>query len=231
MTGDVLTAVTTIGAICLHCGKEFQVEPYKIKWGRGKYCSSECRKVKKTIAKCQQCGKEFTFESYKIKYGGGEYCSSRCQNRHRRKRVIRKCKQCGKKFEVWPSVVDRRTGSGSYCSKTCHDKKMVGEFGPKCVAWKGGLSPIHVKIRYENNYRDWRKAVFARDNFTCVKCKNRINVYITAHHLYGFAEYPELRTTVSNGITLCKRHHRQFHHIYGTKGNTPQQLNEFLEII
>lgn len=33
-----------------------------------------------------------------------------------------------------------------------------------------------------------------------------------------------------NGITLSKKAHKEFHHIYGTKNNTKEQLIEFLNI-
>ena len=34
-------------------------------------------------------------------------------------------------------------------------------------------------------------------------------------HIKEYANYEELRTTVSNGVTLCVECHRKFHHNYG----------------
>lgn len=34
--------MTRIDCTCLHCGKAFQVDPYKIREGKGKYCSVPC---------------------------------------------------------------------------------------------------------------------------------------------------------------------------------------------
>ncbi len=61
--------------------------------------------------------------------------------------------------------------------------------------------------RRSYQYKDWRKAVWLRDNFTCKianpDCKGRIE----AHHILSWSNYPELRYQVNNGITLCHAHH------------------------
>lgn len=40
-------------------------------------------------------------------------------------------------------------------------------------AKRNPLTPLHVSIRRCYKYADWRKAIFHRDNFTCVLCKKR----------------------------------------------------------
>lgn len=52
--------------------------------------------------------------------------------------------------------------------------------------------------------RLWREAVFARDNWTCQKCKI-MGGELNPHHIKNFAECPELRTSIENGITLCEK--------------------------
>ncbi len=49
-------------------------------------------------------------------------------------------------------------------------------------------------------------SVFARDDFTCQITGKRGN--IEAHHIQRYAEKPELRYVVSNGITLDKEFHQ-----------------------
>ena len=74
--------------------------------------------------------------------------------------------------------------------------------------WKGGITPHHVKIRNTEEMRLWRKAVFQRDNWTCQECNVR-GGSLHAHHIKPFAWFPELRTAIDNGVTLCKSCHKQ----------------------
>lgn len=74
-------------------------------------------------------------------------------------------------------------------------------------------------------YKDWRKAVFARDDRRCVLCGKKTS--LRAHHLFGWSSYPKLRYIVSNGVTLCDTDHRLFHSIYGRGKNTAQQFYNF----
>lgn len=74
--------------------------------------------------------------------------------------------------------------------------------------WKGGISPINRLIRVSVEYKDWRMAVFKRDNFTCVECGSS-GVTLNADHIKPFAYYPELRLVIDNGRTLCVPCHRQ----------------------
>ncbi len=71
--------------------------------------------------------------------------------------------------------------------------------------WKGGISREYKTSYYSTKYKAWRKAVFIRDDFTCRECGKM--GYITAHHIKSFAQYPELRFDLNNGITLCEKCH------------------------
>src|SRR3990167_10466226 len=70
--------------------------------------------------------------------------------------------------------------------------------------WKGGTSnSINKIIRISIEYKLWRKAVFERDNYTCVWCGFNKG-YIEADHIKKFSDYPALRFAIDNGRTLCK---------------------------
>jgi len=99
--------------------------------------------------------------------------------------------------------------------------------GANSPSWKGGKKHIHKVIRAGIEFRLWREAIFARDNWTCQKCQS-IGKFLHPHHILNFAEYPKLRFAIDNGITLCNKCHRKFHKEYGFKKNTEEQLQIFL---
>ncbi len=57
-------------------------------------------------------------------------------------------------------------------------------------------------------YRLWREAVYARDNWTCQECKKR-GGKLAADHVKPWRDFPELRYDVSNGRTLCEECHKK----------------------
>ncbi len=81
-------------------------------------------------------------------------------------------------------------------------------------SWKGGITKEHVRQRLTIEYKLWREAVFKRDNYTCQSClaRNKAgtgnDIYLEAHHIQRFADFPEFRFDVSNGITLCRQCHK-----------------------
>lgn len=78
--------------------------------------------------------------------------------------------------------------------------------GERHSRWKGGITPKNMQIRNMAEYRSWREAVFARDDWTCQKCLVK-GGQLNAHHIKAFAKHPELRFQLTNGVTLCKECH------------------------
>ena len=98
--------------------------------------------------------------------------------------------------------------------------------------WAGGIASERDKIKNTSQYKQWVQDVFERDNYTCQCCGNS-GVYLEAHHLYNFSEYPDLRMDINNGITLCHNCHSiavpgSFHRVYTQFHNTPEQLEEYI---
>lgn len=75
--------------------------------------------------------------------------------------------------------------------------------------WKGGVTSVYRTIRKSIEYRQWRKAVFERDNYTCQFCKIRGGLLLHPDHIKPFALYPELRFDINNGRTLCIDCHKK----------------------
>ena len=99
--------------------------------------------------------------------------------------------------------------------------------GEKSYLWKGGISSENELIRKNIEFRLWREAVFARDNWTCQKTRVK-GGKLHPHHIQNFSDFPELRFAIDNGITLSEETHKEFHKKYGFSNNTKKQLEEFL---
>ena len=93
--------------------------------------------------------------------------------------------------------------------------------------WKGGVTPENKRMRKSIEFRFWREGVFARDNYTCQKYGIR-GGKLHPHHIKNFAQWPDLRFAIDNGITLSEKAHKKFHKKYGNIKNNERQLSEFL---
>jgi hypothetical protein len=101
---------------------------------------------------------------------------------------------------------------------------QCGELNP---SWKGGIKTENAKIRTSVEYDQWRISVFIRDGRVCQKCGVG-GRSIQAHHLWNFFDHEDLRLDANNGITLCRKCHKRFHHLFGMKDNTPDEMRLFL---
>jgi hypothetical protein len=124
-----------------------------------------------------------------------------------------------------------KINSGSVMSdeaKLHLSNKLKGRnLGPLNRMWKNGVTTKNEKIRKSLEIRLWKKSCIERDNFTCAKTGIR-GGELQVHHINNFAQFPELQTSIQNGITLSKKSHLAFHKIYGYNNNTKEQLEEFL---
>lgn len=82
--------------------------------------------------------------------------------------------------------------------------------GPRNWRWNPKLTDDDRVGLRSGAIIEWRMAVYRRDDFACVLCAER-GGRLCAHHLDSFAEHPAGRYDVNNGVTLCVRHHKEFH--------------------
>lgn len=88
--------------------------------------------------------------------------------------------------------------------------KKLKSFKPGNIPWNKGLGTLsseNEKARKTKQAKDWRKAVFERDDYTCQFCNER-GGKLNADHIKRFADYPKLRFELANGRTLCEECHK-----------------------
>lgn len=140
---------------------------------------------------CVECGKEFL--DYKT--NNRILCSKKCAGKYQGRQRL------GENSHFWkngkPKCVD--------CAKT-----LTGYGSVRCMKCAGIFKRINQFLedkRECNRYKIWRKDVYQRDNWKCRIGDKNCSGRIIAHHILGWASYPELRYEVNNGITLCLAHH------------------------
>ena len=123
-----------------------------------------------------------------------------------------------------------RDGDKYYCRK-CACKLFNS--GKNNYRWKNDLTYEEREESKQRNlnpkYHDFVLKVLSRDNYTCRCCETKIDAEVGCgvHHLNGYNWDKEHRYDETNGITLCKNCHDNFHSIYGRGNNTREQFEEW----
>lgn len=134
-------------------------------------------------------------------------------NRGRRRIAIttKVCTACGNGYSRDPDSSDALWLKRLFCSKSCalkgNTRTLGKNIGADNASWKGGITPVNLGIRSSYQMDTWRRAVFARDDYTCRHCGVR-GGRLHAHHVLAFSRYPEKRFDVDNGLTLCAPCHK-----------------------
>ena len=182
---------------CDVCGKSFSPTSRT-----QSHCSRKCALLQVGIKRqsrvtlvCVVCKKKYEQHTYRAE--SSKYCSKTCWSD---RTPMTNCRQCGVEFKP---VAGHRV---IFCSYACTKAHHVG---PNAPAWKGGKSLERERGRLSPELKTWRTAVYTRDAYTCQQCG--LGGVIHAHHVKPWAECPESRLDVSNGITLCVDCHGKLH--------------------
>ncbi len=223
--------------VCETCGKVWKAQK-----PNSKYCCAECKpqsKPKRIKTKCSYCSKEIEVISSKIDKFPMHYCSMQCKNKHygelhkgdnniKFNKIKVKCYTCGKEFLKVRSQVDKY--KFHFCTLQCKNEGYKHIFSGKNNPNYNPSKEEKEREEHRNidGYNEWIRNVFERDKYTCQCCGDSKGGNLNAHHKYNYSEHKELRTDISNGITLCERCHVNFHKMYGYKNNTQEQIEEFI---
>lgn len=163
---------------CIECDKEFKVVPARL--STAKFCSYACR------------------GRWRSKHWTG---ANHPQFKSDEARSL-VCGHCGKDFGQRKGESIANFRHRKFCSMECTklgQRRLTGE-----------AHPLYKADSRRKNRRGkhgaWARTVISRDKAKCQRC-GATNVELHAHHIVGFAERPELRFEISNGLTLCFRCH------------------------
>ena len=107
------------------------------------------------------------------------------------------CERCSEKYPVQKY----RLKISRFCSISCsmYGNKHAGD---------GSKSNEREKWQGSKALKEWRQRVFQRDKYTCQICGST-EKRLQADHIKPWAYFPELRSDVKNGRTLCVDCHKQ----------------------
>ncbi|MCK4528218.1 hypothetical protein KAW18_12675 [candidate division WOR-3 bacterium] len=145
--------------------------------------------------------------------------------RNKQDRITWLCKcDCGNEKVI--AGHDLQNGGTKSCG--CYKEELMFREGKNNSNYNTNLTDEERQLaRNIPGYTEWRKAILKRDNHKCVICGSKKN--LIAHHLESYNSNPKLRTKLSNGTTVCEKHHKDFHHIFGYGNNTKKQFIQFKE--
>jgi hypothetical protein len=121
------------------------------------------------------------------------------------------CKICKKEFYAQISCLKKGNQKccGALCAKVLRNKENSDRSGVNHYRWIADRTKVKIGDRsfHDPLYKQWHRAVKARDGWRCKitdeKCRGRLE----AHHILPWSKFPELRYKINNGITLCHHHH------------------------
>ena len=170
--------------VVCHCGGEFECSGSSLVSGNTKSCGCLNNKRKNLVG--MKIGKLTVLSEAEPKVmGNGDlsyrwYCLCDCGK-----------KTIGPTSSLMTHYYGKRGGKSSCGCANREARRKTQRFGPDHWCWKPELPPEERKQGRQSNWF-WSKSVFAKDNFTCLKCGKR-GGELHAHHIYPYSKFPEKR--------------------------------------
>ena len=196
---------------------------------------------------CDICGKTRNVYYRSVLLAGHTMCL-KCVNQQKRKHLnegdiygrltvvlgskkmgysICKC-TCGRIVEKNNTYLKKGYINSCGCLRKEAFKNTKKVRGSEHGMWKGGVTSQREAHMQRKEYKDWRRAVYERDNHTCQKC-GQVGGRLNAHHIESYKENKEKRIDINNGITFCFECHIEYHRLYGKLNNDIKQTKTYTQ--
>jgi 5-methylcytosine-specific restriction endonuclease McrA len=221
LSQEYTNSTTPLEYVC-NCGNASYIRLSDFK--KGKRCK-ECMKKKLSQERSH------SYSSVKMYFEGNGCVLLSSEYKNNRTKMDYIC-ECG----TFAQITFYKFQSGQRCKKCKSNKigmKLRGRTyeerrGENHPNWKSEKTDEErEQERKYPEYNEWRRSVFARDDYTC-QCCGQVGYDLVSHHLDGYHWCKEKRVELSNGITLCVECHDKFHQKYGKHNNSEKQFHEFI---
>jgi len=105
-----------------------------------------------------------------------------------------------------------------FCPETGRDEINILPTEKAALKYYARIKNKTQDRRNAPEYKDWRKAVYIRDDYTCQKCGTK-GGQLNAHHIKSYIAHKDLRLSLENGVTLCISCHKAEHKKRGRSRN------------
>lgn len=141
------------------------------------------------------------------------------------------CNQIAKKYNCSKSPILRIIKNLPKRKATDYkNHKAYNQWGKNNSTWRGGVKSIYDRIRGLSKYWEWRNSIIKRDNNACIKCKSTKSLEV--HHkttlkflVLNYCKEKNCKVEnlidkdllseyfydINNGVTYCKKCHREYH--------------------
>lgn len=160
---------------CRMCQDKFKINDKHHNWRGGL--------IKK---KCIICGNVFQINKAKIKIS--KFCSRKCYGDSKKGMVgYWKNKKIPKKTRI---KISKALAGKTRQPLSLETRIKIGnsQRGEKSSQWKGGITPIRIKLYNSWKWKQWRMDVFKRNNYVCQKCNKRGGRLHSHHCLIPFSQ-------------------------------------------